>query len=71
MINPHQSAVDGDALLGAVTRGPGPLQPLRARQVHEVELGAEGLELGSPRGAGQPVVRLVLLRFNVEDKTKQ
>ena len=60
-MNAHQTTVDGDALLGAVARGPGPLQPLRARQVHKVELGAEGFKLGTPWGAGQTVVCLVLL----------
>ena len=47
----YQPTVDGDALLGPLARGPCPLQPLGAGQVHKVKLGSECLVLTRRRGA--------------------
>ena len=46
----QEATVDGDALLGPVARGSGPLQPLRPGQVNKVELGGQGFNLGGRSG---------------------
>ena len=46
----QEPAVDGDPLLSPVPRSPGPLEPLRPGQVDKVELGGQGLDLGSRPG---------------------
>lgn len=54
----HEAAVDGDALPGPLARGARALEPLRASQVHEVELGGQRLELGHFLGALRILARL-------------
>lgn len=57
----HQSTVDRDSLAGSVSSGSSAFQPLRAGQIHKVELGHQCLELRLGDGAGVHTVHFPVL----------
>ena len=61
----HQSTVDGDSLAGSLSCSSCAFQPLRASQVHKVELGHQSLELRLGDGAGVNAVQLSILSSSV------
>ncbi len=61
----HQSTVNGDSLAGSLSCGSCAFEPLRACQVHKVELGHQCLVLRLGDGAGVHAVQLPILSSSI------